>query len=279
MAWLDDGEVAYEAYNVPESPDYDEDAVAATGGNFMVVVPWSGGLDSTTAAAMAVEAGLPVTLLAATGGQPWDNAEARARTFVSKAIPGLAEIDRIDVNLPPSPAVYEHIHVGRNVQIAEAAAAVFRDGVTWGEVWLGWLGGEIPLSGGDKSRATLINLDVLAPPYVRFVTPLATMTKADCVAWWKDRGHVGQAAATYSCFGPGPLQCGQCRACFRTFVAFAANGDEGMLRWLHRALLDPAGFDGWCAHYETKEEGSHYTGRRLDQTRRAIARWKEYADG
>lgn len=252
---------------VPENPAYDEELVRAVGRQGGAVVPWSGGLDSTTAAVMAVEAGLRVVLLSVDAGQPWDNAEARARQFVANAIPELRHLSHHHRRLQVADKVFAHVHVGRNADIVEEAGTVgLIEGMRWAEIWLGWLAGEMPLAGGDKSHAAAIWMQYTLPARYRLHLPLAGMTKADVVGWWVERGRADDALATFSCFAPrGAMPCMTCQACFRTFVAFANHG-------LHTRLKG-WGLHNFAASVEKYERGiaeGRYTGRRADQTAYAI---------
>lgn len=259
---------------VPENPLYNVKAVEAAAQRGCVVVPWSGGLDSTTAVLMALETGANVRLLSVSAGQPWDVPEARARYFVKDALPQLKALPHHAVMLPDAPLIFDHIHVGRNVAIVRAARDLLlslKREPLWAEIWLGWLHGEVPLAGGDKSHTAAALMQTMMPAGWLVHYPTATYTKADLVGWWIHRGMIEQAATTYSCFEPGPLPCGRCQACFRTFVAFAWWGEhERLMAWGKADFSEPI-----RKYRKAMTSGGRYLTRRVEQTMSAIGLYEQ----
>jgi 7-cyano-7-deazaguanine synthase in queuosine biosynthesis len=257
------------ANNVPENPDHaayqsDTNELIQTG---VVVVPWSGGLDSTTAAMWAIETGMKVVLLSCTSGQPWDAGERRARHFIRQEIIELRGLSQVERRLKEAPATYGHIQAGRNFDIGIAAWDVANAEGMWGEIWMAWVDGEIPIATGDKSRAALTHLQSeLGGPF-RFVVPTARFTKGALVRWWMDHGLLYKAAKLYSCFVGGPQPCGTCQACFRFWMAFAANRAEGALAW--------GGWIDFDEHLEKYENKQHSSFARSREEADAIQRYKE----
>jgi 7-cyano-7-deazaguanine synthase in queuosine biosynthesis len=214
---------AAEQYAVPENPDAD----VPTDGRFVVAVPCSGGLDSSTVAEMAADAGVPRRLYYVDVGQPYAADEIAAVRRVTRTEP-------VVLTGPPSPVRYDYLLPGRNAAIVWTIAADLRARGEWGEVWFGNLSGETPTIGGDKSArffATLQGLLTLTGHDVRVVNVLAGLDKPDLVRWWAARGDVDRAIATRTCFVPGEQHCGRCQACFRRLVAFEAAGFDTSGWW------------------------------------------------
>ena len=252
---------------VPENPEADWQAVKEAEEVMHVIVPWSGGLDSTTLAVMAVQAGFNVTLISATMGQPWDSSERRARHFIKKAIPELEPLVNVEATLNPPEAVYGHIHLGRNVTIGRYAATLGDRLGGVAEVWLAWLDGETNIAAGDKSHVVL---DLMQAKHeTRFALPLRFMTKVDLVDWWLFHGRVDEAANLYSCFTGGTQPCGRCQACFRFYVPFAVTGYIDRIPWLHKADFPEAIIDKY-------REKTFTSARRAQQTLQAIAIWERH---
>ncbi len=258
------------AANVPESPLYDPDRFAAIAANYRIIVPWSGGLDSTTAVDLAFEEtqGENIVLFSTTSGQPWDAGERRARHFIKRDVfPMLQSLEHVEAVLPSATTTYGHVQVGRNIQIINAAANKLGPPL-WGEVWLGWLHGETHIADSDKSLAVV---DRLTRQTARIHLPLRHHTKADLVAHWIERGLVERAAQLYSCFVGGPTPCGRCQACFRFYVGFAWHDAEHHLSWLPKA-----DFSKHITKYRDVmvNHPHRYTPRRIRQTLHACNRWE-----
>ncbi len=247
---------------VPENPDADWGVVTEAADRVRILIPWSGGLDSTTLVVMAVQAGFHVSTFAVTAGQPWDSGEARARHFIAEALPEFDQLgNQITMHLDKAAVVYDHIQVGRNAQIIHQLALLAdkpeHDNLY--EIWLGWLDGETTIASGDKSHFVLSHMQ-LTHPTIRLALPLRFMTKADLVRWWAKQNRVDDAAHLYSCFVGGTVPCGHCQACFRFFAGFAAAGYHEAIPWLGR--ID---FDAHLEKYEDKEYRS--VGRERDMGR------------
>ena len=202
--------------NVPENKDY---VKPPTENTFRVLVPLSGGMDSTTIWKMLEEARTPYIPVYFNFGQEYAELEINA----AKELVGdnLVIIER---DLPYK--VHDYILTGRNLAIILYAAKYMEDSGYWGEIWFGNLQGESPVYGGDKSRRffntaqhllTLINSDV------RIVNPLIGLNKFDEVTYWKER-DVQTLIDTKSCFDAEYNQCGRCQTCFRKYVAFLYHG-------------------------------------------------------
>jgi 7-cyano-7-deazaguanine synthase in queuosine biosynthesis len=84
--------------------------------------------------------------------------------------------------------------------------------------------------------------------YTVVSSPLFHLLKHEAVSMWLRRGgFVDRLLQTWSCYGPGPMRCLKCKACFRWAVALRVNGVsvslpldiviERYLRRLH--LYDP----------------------------------------
>ena len=266
--------MGYESFDilvaaVPENPDADWQAVARAETELKIVVPWSGGLDSTTLAVMAVQAGFQTTLVSVTAGQPWDSGERRARHFIEQQIPELREATKVEMRLEPSTSVYDHIQLGRNVNIIRRVAELAQHTEGHTEIWLGWLDGETTIAAGDKSHLVLDRLQAEIGRDIRLALPIRFMTKTDLVSWWADQGRLLQASNLYSCFTGGTVPCGHCQACFRFFVGFAASGNGMAIPWLYKAAFP----DELLDKYRDKKYTSP---RRGDQTRHAIRWWESY---
>lgn len=252
-------------FQVPENPDYDPLVVADAARQHRIIVPWSGGLDSTTLAVQAVQTGAPVLLVSFTSGQPWDSGEARARTFIKERTPELAPLQHVHVHLDPAPAVFHHVQVGRNQKMIEWCAE-YTEGMRGYEVWLGWLDGETLPAGGDKSHHLLAYLQE-AHPRLNLQLPYRLLTKPDLVRWWLDEKRIEQAAHLYSCFTGGTVPCGRCQACFRFWAAFAALGVHDVIPWRGRVM-----FDAQVAKYERK---AYVSSRRRRQDHEAIRVYRD----
>jgi 7-cyano-7-deazaguanine synthase in queuosine biosynthesis len=226
--------------DVPENPDrklYDEQR-AQIEASFLVVVPWSGGLDSTASLILACHEypHKQVVAMPMNFQQPWDNAESRNRSFLIDQLwtRHIAPNFLPTISMPPAEESFDHIQVGRNFAVTNQAAHYIQQR-GWGEVWLSWYGGEIPLAWGDKSVAALSEMNRY--PECRVHTPWRHQTKGHVLNWLISHGYIEVAKQTYSCFTGQNVPCGRCRACWNTYVAWEANGlgSTMVLPWLIHA--------------------------------------------
>lgn len=180
---------------------------------FGVVVPVTGGLDSTTLWAMVREAGLPYRLVYFDMGQEYASAELAA---VQRIMPR-EHVEVIDLPLPF--IVKDWVLNARNAAIIIALADWMTGESFWGEIWFGNTQGEGPITGGDKSHRFLNDaqhLLTLNGYDVRLCSPLAGWEKDDTVRWWMVREpDLATVRDTRSCFAADTDHCGQCVACFR----------------------------------------------------------------
>lgn len=208
--------------DVPEKPAaYRPQPVAAESRQIAVLA--SGGLDSTAAYWMAVEAASaddsPPRALYMDMGQPYRDAELAALERLE--IP----IERIPVAPLDLASAWGHIHPGRNFLYFALALEHVRQHT---ELWFGAVKGEIPETGGDKSRAFLrLASEIISsssPWSLRLHLPVQELTKTQIAAWLIDRKGVDYAKRVYSCFSGSERSCGTCQACWRRYHAFFANG-------------------------------------------------------
>lgn len=206
---------AVEQDAVPENPE----AADVTAPGYVVLIPMTGGMDSTTLWGMAVETGVPYELVYVDVGQEYADAELGAIADVTDGEP----VTVIRGHVPERR--WRHIIPGRNATILTLLAHHMGD--RWGEVWFGNLAGESPVVGGDKSArflTTMQHLMTLGGHDIRLASPVGTWTKADEVRWWAARGRLDTLRRTKTCFAAHARQCGRCQACFRKWVGFAAAG-------------------------------------------------------
>lgn len=191
---------------------------------FRIIVPVSGGLDSSTCYRMARAAGLPAEAVMAATGVPYARHDREAALRLTEGRLHMLEVgdDWQSVG---------DFQIGRNSIIVWRLLEWAHSHGWWGEVWFGHLGGnylETPIVGGDKSFRWAATMQHLATAHgfdFRLSSPLIGMSKADCVSWWASRGMAASALTdTRSCFADIPGQCGRCWACLYRYVAFAARG-------------------------------------------------------
>lgn len=191
---------------------------------FRVVVPVSGGLDSTTCHEMASSAGLPVEAVTVNTHTDY----VKHDQIAARQLCG----DLTTLDLAASAKSTEDFQLGRDSLIVWRVLEWMTANGWWGEIWFGNLGGnylETPIVGGDKSFRWLLAMQQLSTVFghdVRLASPLIGLSKADLVSWWIARGRVDKALSTRSCFANQPAQCGRCWACLARYVAFAARGHE-----------------------------------------------------
>ncbi len=207
-------------------------------GQRVAVIPWSGGLDSTTSLIMAIEAGISIRTIFLNYGQPYIKKELLATNKLEKLIRAkypeadwtehyIVDVSFIDQLVKSKfNGEWGHIFPMRNFLILEESAAIAQPN-RYTEVWFSSVQGEMPYSGGDKSVVFLTYMkEIFGKRNINLTTPLVGLTKADMVQWaiaQLDRFRI--IRHTISCFnGEGDSHCGECQACFNRAVAFfAAN--------------------------------------------------------
>lgn len=230
-SWLDGlarGELrsawGYDQHAVPENPAVmlpeDLGRMAEDRRTFRVIVPLSGGLDSSTLWLMAQEAGLPAQPVYVDAGQ-----EYAVREYQSACEIAQAGIPRIPV--PAEGKRFKHIIAGRNARIIHwvAAWASYQD--WWGQIWLGNLAGESPATGGDKSARFLGTMQAILHDQGRdfhLLSPLCALDKPDLIRWWHDHDRANLLPLVKPCFDADKRRCGRCQSCFRFFVAIVGSG-------------------------------------------------------
>lgn len=209
-------------------------------GDRKVILPWSGGLDSTSSLLMALESGCYVTTVSFNYGQEYVEKEKQAintiKSLVLKNYPQAKELWKeqyfIDISWLDCTVkkimggTWDYIFPLRNYFILKEASKLSCK-KTYDELWFSCIQGEIPYSGGDKSIVFLSELQKeMVKKNIILITPLIGLNKADIVRWAnqkKERWKV--IKKTLSCFtGSGKGQCGKCQACFNRLVGFATAG-------------------------------------------------------
>jgi len=190
---------------------------------FRIIIPVSGGLDSSTCYRMARAAGLPVEAVMAATGVPYARRDREAALRLTEGRLHMLEVG-------DDWTAVGDFQIGRNSIIVWRLLEWAHAHGWWGEVWFGHLGGnylETPIVGGDKSfrwASTMQHMATANGFDFRLSSPLIGMSKADCVSWWAARGWLEDALAARSCFADMPGHCGRCWACLYRYVAFAARG-------------------------------------------------------
>lgn len=205
--------------NLPwEQPD------VTTLANYQVLVPCSGGLDSATALAMCATAGLTPVAVYVDTGAPYAKAEIDVvRRLCENRVLCDFRVEKVAVDYTR----YGYVDRGRNAIIIWTLAHQMRDYQAWGEIAFGNIADveETPIVGGDKTLrffATMQHLLTISGFDVRLTNPVGHMRKSDLVRWWQGRGHLDVAINdTRSCYDTVEHGCGQCRSCFRRYMAFA----------------------------------------------------------
>ncbi len=263
---------AAEQLEVPENPEASAMFHVEREDGYRVVVPVTGGLDSTTLWLLAREAGLPVEAVYVRVGAPYERKELDALDRIG--------IEATVIDGASGKLRFGHILVGRNANIIFAIAAMMRERGWWGQLWFGNLAGESPAVGGDKSArflATTQHLLTLRGYDVQLCSPLGALDKPDLVRLGQEHAWLDHLVLTVSCFdGERALSCGQCQACFRRVVAFEAAGIDTYNWFAH---------EDWSTHVAKYEplmrlalstgDFSHYSPARCTDTLAVIARLRE----
>lgn len=206
-------------------------------GHRRAIIPWSGGLDSTSCLLMAIESGLDIVTVNFNYGQDYYNKEfARIKYLREKLTKNNSVnwIEHFEIDITQLIAEVKKQFVGdwdyiipfRNFIIL-MEASMLSCSQDYDEVWFGCVQGEIPFSGGDKSSIFLNEMKYLLGLRKRqLVTPLVGLTKTDLVYWaCCDDYRYECIKNTVSCFSGGNYEhCGHCQSCFNRAVAFYSCG-------------------------------------------------------
>lgn len=105
---------------------------------------------------------------------------------------------------------------------------------------------------------------------VRLCMPAYNHTKTELVAEFLQHGGKPEdLLESWSCYGTGPVHCGQCKPCFRKWVALENNGiTPEAPYWKTHPSMAP-----WLTDLLPKMDGT-YRGREDHETRRALAAWR-----
>lgn len=202
-----------------------------------IIVPWSGGLDSTASLIMALETGSEVITVNFNYGQSYYEKELfrikKLREMLYELYPAsktlLAEHYDIDISWLDQrikgefPGDWKHIFPLRNYVLLMESSYIAKGDPA--ELWFSCVRGEVSFSGGDKSSLFITEMKrILSESHVNLVTPLYGLEKADLINWAKPIPYrLELLKNTISCFdGEGEGHCGKCKACFNRGVAFAA---------------------------------------------------------
>ena len=180
-----------------------------------IVVPISGGLDSTIAHSMAQRNNpeIKITAVYFDFGQEYKTKEINALRNLG--------ID-FHVEVLGDFQAFKHIIPARNLAILLRSAEIAGAG---GEVHFGSVMGEMPPMGGDKSLRFITAMSRYLLNY--YSVRLRTMS-ADTKAGWirsvLPSITLDYLLKTVSCFSETAIHCGKCQACLRHYIAFAYNG-------------------------------------------------------
>ncbi len=259
------------------------DRIPVLKGKKHVIIPWSGGLDSTVQLLMALESSLEVTTVFFDYGQSYVEKEEEATEKIIEILSNSEYSQqhvghiRLDIAWLENqmaelfPGEWEHIFPMRNLIILLLAANVID--ISDRELWFGAVQGEIPYSGGDKSEVFIRYMReyLMKKHDVVLRTPLATLTKGDMVFWaskYPERMEVLKASV--SCFDSASVsQCSKCQACFNRAVGFINGGaaDESGIDYETPEMAE------FAESYKKKlNDNSYYSYRR----RKEISNFIEY---
>lgn len=182
-----------------------------------IAIPVSGGLDSSILYFRAKQQyGVRARAFYVDIGQSYRHKEFQALEDLG------IKYETIFGEVFPKQLYWEHIIPGRNFYIFSLLAERIRGG----HIFFGVTKGEMPESGGDKSKEFLKSVNTLfckLPYPVTIETPLENETKVDLIHWWKKNLQEKSIQHTISCFSEEIGHCGKCRACLRKAMAFVMN--------------------------------------------------------
>lgn len=206
--------------NVPENPKYHH----VNDPCFRVIVPVSGGLDSSTAYKLALDTyeSKYVVPVYVNYGQ-----SAAMIRMEMEAFESIFNFTPASISLAsPLTETSQHIVYGRNREILLAIAEFAKKAEWWADIWFGNLGGETPINEGDKSSRFLLTLQqmmTLKGMDSRVVSPFQALDKPDLVKFWQ-YGEYHKLFAMKTCFSDHSHRCSACQTCFRMFAALVECG-------------------------------------------------------
>jgi len=255
-----------ELFNVPEKPEEYKPTFEVLIPETAVLV--SGGLDSSVLYFRAIQNYQNVRAYYIDIGQPYKDKEMEALDRLG------IDFDYINTGLSFNSKLYwKHIIPGRNFYFLALIAEQMRGG---GRILFGVLNGEMPKSGGDKSKKFLVSVNKLfkrLPYQVVVETPLENETKTDLVRWWKNNLPLEKLDYTISCFEKKEGHCGECQSCLRKALAYISNGlilkTDVDVRIGCKEYIDK--YLKVLGDALKKKDFSHYSKRRCKQDLRAIS--------
>lgn len=232
---------------------------------FRILVPVSGGLDSTALYHMALSTGREVVPVYVQAGQEYEGPEIDALASLG------IEPHKIQIP-PPEKGTGSHIIFGRNARVIEAIAAYAHSEGWWGELWFGNVMGESHVVGNDKSSRFMNGMQAIlfdSGYEVRIVNPLIGLTKADIVAWYVQNGYEEMFHLIRPCVGKEGRVCGACSTCAKFVLACEYNDIDWSLFFPPET---PAAIASYLRRKEASmvEEPDRYTHRHIQQTLAAI---------
>lgn len=245
-------------------------------GEEIAIIPWSAGLDSTTSLLMALESSIKVKTVFFDYGQEYVDKERDSIEKILSIIENSTYSDQIiehvelDISWLSSqmselfPGDWAHIFPMRNFIILYLSVDLFED--EYKSLWFSPVQGEIPFSGGDKSKVFIRYMEEYM--ITRFNTPLRlpliNLSKGDLVHWGKrDDFRMKVIMKTISCFELSTeKQCGKCQACFNRAVAFNSVDSIGQ----SGINLQSAEFEKFINLYKKKLlKNDYYSNRRREE--------------
>lgn len=214
-AWL----AFLEAIDEPEYPTLTSRVIYNAPPRSVVLV--SGGQDSTVAYRRAVQDGGEVLAVYVDFGESYQAAEMTALDRLN--IPYTAVT--MAISYRHRDPEWRHILPARNLLALQVAAKLGGEGA---RLWLGAVAGEIPATGGDKSKKFLelagqvFNAQYGCDPKVY---TLHEGTKADWAYWWRlTQPDQETLLKTVTCYHMADRHCGSCQACLRRYCALILAG-------------------------------------------------------